>query len=110
MSILLRFVLEFMSIKRYSAPGVYSTMGLCWLSASSATAKTDKICRMLDFSPPLSRLELWLPMLFWTDVWMGMLGGRLEAKTIEATGFHNAMLVISGRSRSIVHSTVVGVI
>ncbi len=30
-----------------------------------------------------------------TDVWVGMMGSKLEAKTIEATGLHKAMLVIS---------------
>ena len=34
-------------------------------------------------------------MSFGADVWVGMMGSKLDAKTIEATGFHNAMLVIS---------------
>ena len=34
-------------------------------------------------------------MCFGADVWVGMMGSKLDAKTIEATGFHKAMLVIS---------------
>ena len=34
-------------------------------------------------------------MSFGADVWVGMMGSKLEAKTMEATGFHKAMLVIS---------------
>ena len=34
-------------------------------------------------------------MSFGTDVWVGSMGSKLEAKTMEATGFHKAMLVIS---------------
>ena len=84
-----------MSIKRYSAPGLYSTMGLYWLLASTAMEKSDKIGRKLELLPPLSRLLLWFPMSFGTDVWVGMMGSKLDAKTMEDTGFHKAMLVIS---------------
>ncbi len=45
--------------------------------------------------PPLIRLLLWLPMSFGADIWVGMMGSKLEANTMEATGFHKAMLVIS---------------
>ena len=34
-------------------------------------------------------------MSFGADVWVGTMGSKLEANTMEATGFHNAMLVIS---------------
>ena len=34
-------------------------------------------------------------MSFGADVWVGMMGSKLDAKTMEATGFHKAMLVIS---------------
>ena len=34
-------------------------------------------------------------MSFGADVWVGMMGSKLEANTMEATGFHSAMLVIS---------------
>jgi hypothetical protein len=34
-------------------------------------------------------------MSFGADVWVGMMGSKLEANTMDATGFHNAMLVIS---------------
>ncbi len=34
-------------------------------------------------------------MSFRTDVWVGMMGSKLEAKTFETTGFRGAMLVIS---------------
>jgi hypothetical protein len=38
-------------------------------------------------------------MSFGADVWVGMMGSKLDAKTIEATGFHRAMLVSSWFSR-----------
>ena len=34
-------------------------------------------------------------MSFGVDVWVEMMGSKLEANTMEATGFHKAMLVIS---------------
>ena len=34
-------------------------------------------------------------MFFGADVWVGMMGSMLDAKTMEATGLHRAMLVIS---------------
>ncbi len=69
-------------------------MGLCWLLASAAFAKLDKIGRRFELFPLPSRVELWLPVSFGPDVWVGMMGSKLEAKTIESTRFHNAMLVI----------------
>ena len=84
-----------MSVKRYSAPGLYSTMGLYWLLPSTVMEKSDKMGRRLELLPPLIRLLLWFPMSFGADVWVGTMGSKLDAKTIEATGFHKAMLVIS---------------
>ncbi len=49
-------------------------------------------------------------MSFGTDVWVGMMGSNLEAKMIEATGFREAMLVISWLGRSTGRSAVIGVI
>ena len=110
MSILFRFVVEFMSIKRYSAPGLYSTMGLYWFLSSTAMEKSDKIGRRLELLPPLIRLVLWFPISLGADVWVGMMGSKLEAKTIDATGFHRAMLVISWLSRITARDIVTGVI
>ena len=56
MSILFRFVVEFMSIKRYSAPGLYSTMGLYWFLSSTAIEKSDNMGRRFELLPPLIRL------------------------------------------------------
>ncbi len=100
MSILLGFVLEFMSKKRYTAPGLYSTMGLYWPWACTSTVKSDKI-GWLELLPPLIRFLLRLPIFHGADVWVGKRGGKLEAKTIEATGFHRAMVVISCGARII---------
>ena len=57
--------------------------------------KSDNMGRRLELLPPLIRLLLWFPMSFGADVWVGMMGSKLEANTMDATGFHNAMLVIS---------------
>ena len=66
---------------------------------STAIEKSDNMGRRLELLPPLSRLLLWFPMSFGAVVWVGMMGSKLEAKTIEATGFHRAMLVSSWFSR-----------
>ncbi len=74
MSILLKFVVEFAFAEWYSAPGVYSTVLLNWLSVSTAIEKSDEIGvgNRLESLPPLIRLELRLPMYFGIDVWVGI--------------------------------------
>jgi hypothetical protein len=51
--------------------------------------------RRSESLPPLIRFALCEPRFFGTDVWVGMMGSILDAKTMEATGLHRAMLVIS---------------
>ena len=43
----------------------------------------------------MTRFALCEPRFFGADVWVGMMGSMLDAKTMEATGFQRAMLVIS---------------
>jgi hypothetical protein len=49
-------------------------------------------------------------MSFGADVWVGMMGSKLEAKTMEATGFHRAMLVSSWFRRITMRVIVLGVV
>ena len=72
--------------------------------------KSDKTGRRFELLPPLIRLLLWFPMSFGADVWVGMMGSKLDAKTIEATGFHRAMLVSSWFSRITMRYIVLGVV
>jgi hypothetical protein len=49
-------------------------------------------------------------MSFGVDVWVAMMGSKLEANTMEATGFHNAMLVSSWFRRITMRVIVLGVV
>ena len=44
------------------------------------------------------------------DVWVGMMGSKLDAKTMEATGFHRAMLVSSWFNRITLRFSVMGTV
>ena len=55
--------------------------------------KSESVGKRFELFPPLTRLLP--PMSFGAEVWVGTMGSKLEAKTIELTGFQRAMLDIS---------------
>ena len=44
--------------------------------------KSDKAGRRFELLPPLIRLLLWFPMSFGADVWVAMMGSKLETNTM----------------------------
>ncbi len=56
--------------------------------------KSDKRGNRVEVLSPLCRLELRLPVSFGANVWVGMMGGKMEGKTVEVSGFREANLVV----------------
>ena len=61
-SILFRFIAEFISMRRYSAEGLYTIMGLYWLLPSTAIVKSVIVDKRLELFPLPVMLLLLLPM------------------------------------------------
>ena len=67
-SILLRFIEECMSMRRYSGLGLYMTIGRYWLFPSTAKAKSDVALNMFELLPTLENAFSFEPMLLGSDV------------------------------------------
>ena len=68
MSILFRLMAEFMSIKRYSAEGLYIIIGLYWLLPSTAVVRPVIADKRLELFPLPVKLLLLSPTSFGNDV------------------------------------------
>ena len=94
-SSLFKFRQECISISRYSAAGLYTTMGLYWLFPSTAREKSEMAFSKFELFPFCVKLFLLLPASLGNEVCVGWMGRRAEVKTMDATGFHRAILDIS---------------
>ena len=63
-----RFMAEFMSIRRYSAEGLYIVIGLYWLLPSTAILKSVIVNKRLALFPLPVKLLLLLPTSFGNDL------------------------------------------
>ena len=89
------FILECISIRRYSAAGLYTTMGRYWLLPSTAIEKSDIVFNKFELLPISVKMLLVLPIFVGSDVCVEIIGSSDEANIIEATGFHKAILDMS---------------
>jgi hypothetical protein len=91
-STLLRFIYEFMSMRRYSALGLYITIGLYWLFPSTAIEKSDMALIRFELLPMLVNASSFDPMFLGRDVCVVLMGRRADVNMIDATGFQIAIL------------------
>ena len=67
-SILLRFIEECMSMRRYSAVGLYTNMGRYWLPPSTAIEKSVMMFKKLELFPLPEKFVSLFPTSFGKDV------------------------------------------
>ena len=94
-STLFRFMVERVSLSRYSTEGLYATMGLYWLFPYTAIVKSLKALSRFELFPLYATLLLLLPTSLGNEVCVACTGRRAEAKTMDATGFQRAVLETS---------------
>ena len=90
-SILSRFMYEFISMRRYSAPGLYIIIGRYWLFPSTAIAKSDIALYSFELLPTWAKAYSLEPTFLGRDVSVVVRGRRDEANMTEATGLHRAI-------------------
>ena len=82
------------STKRYSAVGVYCTLGLYSEPVVKPTSKSVSTDVMLELLPTLKNL-LSEPNTLGTAVNSGTTGSKLVVNTRDCTGFHNGVVAYS---------------
>ena len=92
LSMLLRCIYEFVSMRRYSAPGLYIIIGRYRLCPSTAIAKSDIALHRFELLPILAKASLFEPTFLGGDVCVEVRGSRDEANMTESTRFHRAIV------------------
>ena len=90
-STLLRFIYEFMSMRRDSALGLYITIGRYWLFPSTVMVKSEIALNMFELLPTLDNAFSFEPIRLGSDVCVVLIGRRDEANMTEETGFQIAI-------------------
>ena len=91
-STLFRFIHKCMSMRRYSAAGLYTTMGRYWLFPSIAIEKSDMAFNKFEWFPISVNMLSISPTSLGRDVCVVWTGRRDEVNTRDAIGFHSAIL------------------
>ena len=93
MSILFKFSIEFMSMSRYSADGLYTITGLYWFVSETGISKSERMFVRLELFPLLAKLSFDVSLYVMGKlVLLEMMGSIPVQNTKLAIGFHIARL------------------
>ena len=81
-----------MSMRRYSAVGLYITIGRYWLFPSTVMEKSYIALIRFELSPILVNASSFDPMFLGKDVCVVLMGSRADVNMIDETGFQRAVL------------------